>query len=185
MVHKRIHTGRKLWTQRLRESLQQDHSFYFLPEHPHWGETLQTQMTEKKPSVGIVSSQGLCEYTQRRNTMTMMNSEKPSTETLNLPNTCKYILERKSMNAMIVKKFSEVTHPMGKMWAHTSKISFIYVMNVGMASMIPLAFTDMKIHTDRNLWICTMWESLQPQILFYIRELLQGNKLYECFTSIS
>lgn len=47
--------------------------------------------------------------------MTMMNSEKPSTETLNLPNTCKYILERKSMNAMIVKKFSEVTHPMGKM----------------------------------------------------------------------
>lgn len=110
--------------------------------------------------------------------MTVMNSGKLSTETLNLPNTYKYILGRKSTNAMTVKMFSEVTHPMGKMWTHLQKRRLIYIMNVGKASMIPLAFKDI-IHTGKksmNIYHVGK-PSAQNFLLFYIRECKEINHM--------
>lgn len=48
----------------------------------HTGEKIHKGMTEKKPSVGTLSSQCLCEYIQERNTMTIMKSEKLSKGTV-------------------------------------------------------------------------------------------------------
>lgn len=84
MVHMRIHTGEKLYEHKdLWESLKLNHSLYCSPEHQSTlGRNSTNAMTEKKPSVGTLSSQCLCEYTQEKNTMTIMNSDKPSKGTL-------------------------------------------------------------------------------------------------------
>jgi len=55
-------------------------------------------------------------------------------------------------------------------------------MNAGKASMIPLAFTDMRIHTGEKSMNVGKPSNFP---LFYIRELIQRNKSYGCFISIS
>lgn len=149
-----MHTGKTIYEHKvLWESLQVNYSLDYSPDHRSTlGRNSTNAMTEKKPSVGTLSSQCLCEYPQERNTVTIMNSENSLKEILF--NLTEYM--RTSWLGNIWMQWLWISYqksliPWGKS-DHTEKRNFLCVMNVRKASMIPFTFIEIQESTlERNL----------------------------------
>lgn len=143
---------------------------------------------KKKPSVGTLSSRCLCEYTQERNTITIINSEN------SLKGTLFNLIEhmRTSWLGNIWMQWLWISYqksliPWGKS-EHTEKRNFLCVMNVRKASNDPFhLYRHTRIHTGEEPFkYIQCGKAISPKFpLFYITELIQRNKEYECLTSTS